>query len=69
MDETVWITTAEAAELSGYHPYHVRALAREGKIAGRKFGNVWQISQSSLEEYLAQVHNRGEKTGPKPRPG
>lgn len=67
MEHDDWITTAEAAERSGYHPHHVRALVREGKIVGRKFGIVWQISRASLDEYLQQVHERGEKTGPKPK--
>lgn len=64
-----WITTTEAAELSGYHPHHVRALVRDGKVVGRKFGIVWQISRASLDEYINQVQSRGEKTGPKPRSG
>jgi len=31
---TEWITTAEAAELTGYHVKYVRRLVREGKAAG-----------------------------------
>ena len=47
-----WITTTEAAEISGYHPEHVRRLIRQGRIVGKKFGFVWQVSSASLLEYL-----------------
>ena len=47
-----WITTAEAAELSGYHPERIRELARENKISARKWGSAYQISRKSLQEYL-----------------
>ena len=38
-----WITTEEAAELSGYHPEYVRRLARRGKIGAEKKGRDWWI--------------------------
>ena len=31
-----WITTTEAAELSGYHPVYLRRLIRGGVIAAEK---------------------------------
>lgn len=48
----IWITTEEAARLSGYHPEYVRELARTGKINGQKFGPTWQIDKQSLLDYL-----------------
>jgi hypothetical protein len=36
-----WLTTQEAAELSGYHPEHLRQLLKAGSIKGQKFGPVW----------------------------
>ena len=61
-----WLTTAEAAELTGYHPEHLRELVREGKIDGRKFGIVWQISKQSLADYLEAAKLAGDKRrGPK----
>jgi excisionase family DNA binding protein len=33
-----WITTQEAANLSGFHPEYVRRLARQGKIGAEKKG-------------------------------
>jgi len=61
-----WLTTAEAAELSGYHPEYVRELIRDGKIEGRKFGIVWQVSKESLTVYLESAKDSKDKRwGPK----
>lgn len=61
-----WITVSEAAELSGYHPEHIRRLIREGKIGARKFGPLWQVSWLSLMEYRIIAENSGDKRrGPK----
>ena len=61
-----WITTKQAAELSGYHADHVRELLRAGKVEGRKFGEVWQIDRGSLLAYIRIVEKIGAKRGPKP---
>ena len=61
-----WITTAEAAELSGYHPEHVRWLIRQGRIKARKFGIVWQVNRKSLQNYIEEsVHSNDGRRGPK----
>ena len=61
-----WITTTEAAELSGYHPEHLRELIRTAKIEGRKFGIVWQVSKQSLLAYLkAAEKSEDKRQGPK----
>jgi len=64
MAET-WITTKEAAEMSGYHPEHLRELIREGKVKARKFGIVWQVDRASLLAYLRKVEKLGAKRGRK----
>ena len=64
MAET-WITTKEAAELSGYHPDHLRVLIREGKIRARKFGIVWQVDRASLLAYVKAAEKMGAKRGRK----
>ncbi len=62
----VWLTTTEAAELSGYHPYYLRELMRQGKITGKKFGVVWQISKESLLKYIKAAEESDDKRrGPK----
>lgn len=61
-----WITTREAVKLSGYHPVHLRMLIRNGRIKGRKYFVVWQVSRSSLLTYLGEQEKRGERRGRKP---
>lgn len=56
-----WITTTEAAQLSGYDPEHVRRLARAGKIKARKWGRDWMIDGKSLLEYRKREGRRPKK--------
>lgn len=64
---TDWITTVEAAEISGYHINHVRRLIRQQEIEARKFGPVWQISRRSLNRYVEKAKESGDKRwGAKP---
>jgi excisionase family DNA binding protein len=51
MAKDEWLTVNEAAELSGYHPEHIRRLIRQGEIAAKKFSIVWMVSRNSLLEY------------------
>ena len=62
-----WLTVTDAAEISGYHPEHIRRIIREGKINARKFGPLWQVSYSNLMEYQALAEESEDKRrGPKP---
>jgi excisionase family DNA binding protein len=62
-----WITVLEAASLSGYHPEYMRELIRSQRVKARKFGPLWQVSRSSLLEFLKEVKKSGDKRrGPKP---
>ena len=61
-----WISTSEAVKLSGYHVEHLRELMRYGRIKARKVVTVWLVSRSSLERYLREQAERGEKRGRKP---
>ena len=54
-----WITTQEAAELSGFHPEYVRRLARQGKIGAEKKGRDWWIDRNVLHAYLQTVEDLG----------
>jgi excisionase family DNA binding protein len=60
-----WITTAEAAKLSGYTLYHVRRLITSDKLKARKWGPVWQVSRRALLAYVRAAEQAGEKRGPK----
>lgn len=45
---TDWITTAEAAELSGYSPAHVRRLANRDLVEARKLAHAWLVERENL---------------------
>ena len=61
-----WITTREAVEISGYHPYHLRRLIRAGKLQSRKFGTIWQVDRQSLLQYLKEAQDSTDaRWGPK----
>jgi excisionase family DNA binding protein len=66
MADVDWITTAEAAELSGYDREYIRRLVRHKKVQARKFGTIWQIDRDSLLAYLQDsFHSTDERRGPK----
>ena len=50
-----WLKTTEAAEISGYHPNHIRRLIRAGEIVARKWGSALMIDRQSLMDYLQKV--------------
>jgi excisionase family DNA binding protein len=56
---TEWITTAEAAELTGYDVTHIRLLVRKGSITGRKFGRDWMIDRESVKDYAEEMKRLG----------
>ncbi len=61
-----WISTREAAKLSGYHVKHVQRLIRAGELKARKVVIVWLVSRSSLTAYLRRQDQQGQKRGRKP---
>lgn len=61
-----WITTVQAAEMSGYHINHIRRLIRFGDVQARKFGPVWQVNRQSFVDYLETAQSTTDKRwGPK----
>lgn len=67
MGESKWITTAEAAELSGYDPEYVRRLVRTKKVRAQKFGVVWQIDRAAFLAYCQESsQSKDQRRGPKP---
>lgn len=52
MEYAEWISTSEAAELTGYAQGHVRRLAREGMVEARKVTpRAWIVNRRSLLDY------------------
>lgn len=60
-----WITTTEAAELTGYTLRRVRQLAEGGKVKAQRWGRDWQVDKTSLLAYVKKAAALGEKRGPK----
>jgi len=61
-----WLTIKEAAKASGYTHVHLQDLARQHRIKAKKIVTVWLVSKSSLERYIKEQTERGEKRGRKP---
>lgn len=59
--EEFWLTVQQAADLSGYHPNHIRRLVRSGEIQARKWGQSWQVSRQSLKAYLEVAAQSDDK--------
>jgi excisionase family DNA binding protein len=61
-----WVTTLEAAELSGYHPERIRELIRDRRIVAIKKGNAWWVDRASLVAYVKAAKQMGDRRhGPK----
>ncbi len=61
-----WITTQEAAELSGYHVNHLRRLIRAGQVRAKKLSFLWLVHRQSLLDYIVQAEESADKRrGPK----
>ena len=60
--EDFWITTAEAAQISGFHIEYVRRLIRKGTLRARKWGREWMIDRESLLHYLSLDNRPGPKS-------
>jgi excisionase family DNA binding protein len=56
---TKWITTKEAAELTGYSAAYFRQLIAGGKLEGRKIGRDWVLDKSEVLEYAEEMKRLG----------
>jgi len=54
-----WLTTTDAATLTGYTQAHIRTLAQRGRIEARKIGRDWLVSRDSLLAYKRRMDNLG----------
>jgi excisionase family DNA binding protein len=61
-----WITTDEAAELSGYSTQYVRRLIRNKKLLAENKGGQYWVSKQALLDYLESATEAEDKRhGPK----
>ena len=58
---TDWISTTEAAELSGYHPEYIRQLVRQGKIQAEQKSFRFWIDRDSLLHFLQETKKATRK--------
>ena len=56
-----WLTTYEAVQISGYELDYIRKLVRAKKITGRKWGQSWQVSRKSLQEFIKSREQQGDE--------
>ena len=56
-----FITTKEAAKISGYSPDYIARLVRSGEIVGRRVGHAWFVEASSLERFSSGQESRNNE--------
>ena len=54
-----YLSTAEAAELTGYANEHIRRLIRSKKVKAELKGGQYWIDGDSLRAYMAEVKELG----------
>ena len=59
-DEPIeWITTAEAADLTGYNLEYIRQMIRRGVIQAEKKGRDWWVDKGSVTAYADEMERLG----------
>jgi hypothetical protein len=66
MTEEKLYTTAEVAELTGYHHYSVTRIAQKHGL-GRKFGRTYVLSEADLE-FIRKLDPKGGRPPKSDRP-
>jgi excisionase family DNA binding protein len=56
---TEWITTAEAAEMTGYTTARFRQLAKNGTVVAQKRGRDWFLDKSSVLTWAETMKRLG----------
>jgi excisionase family DNA binding protein len=56
---TGWLTTDEAAEVSGYSVAYMRRLVRQGRVEARKIQREWLVNRESLIDYKDKMEDLG----------
>jgi excisionase family DNA binding protein len=56
---TEWITTAEAAEITGYTTARFRQLAKDGAVVAQKRGRDWFLDKSSVLAWVETMKRLG----------
>ena len=54
-----WITTKEAADLTGYNQEYIRQMIRAGRIDAEKKGRDWWVDRDSIESHADRMNRLG----------
>ncbi len=57
----VLLSTAEAAELTGFSSRYIQRLLTNERVEGVKIGSVWLAYEDSLKAFIEQPRKRGPK--------
>ena len=60
-DSTEWITTDEAAELTGYSVQYVRRLLRKDRVHAKKWMRDWMVDKKDILAYQRSMQSLGQK--------
>lgn len=53
-NNTIVMTSEEAASFLRIHPKTLQKLARKGQVPAFRLGDQWRFSQDALEEFIRQ---------------
>jgi excisionase family DNA binding protein len=56
---TEWITTKEAADLTGYNQEYIRQMIRSDRIVAEKKGRDWWVDRASIEAHAEKMKQLG----------
>jgi len=56
-----WLTTREAADLTGYSVQYLRRVIRRGRVRARKWANTWMVDRSTLLDYKQEMDSLGPR--------
>jgi len=56
---TEWITTKQAAELTGYSAAYFRQLIAKGRLEAHKIGRDWVLDKSEVVDYAREMKRLG----------
>jgi excisionase family DNA binding protein len=56
-----WITTSEAAELTGYAAAYFRQMIKRGRLKAQKRGRDWFLSKEEVLAYAEEMKQLGSK--------
>lgn len=58
---TEWITTKEAAELTGYATAYIRQLIGKGRLNAHKMGRDWVLRKEEVVAYADEMKQLGQE--------